>query len=88
MGGNGITIKSRNFILFRTAEAVIEKGRETTIITGIRMPLFPGRYRILVEGIGYGTPRLPKSLDSTLEKVKEELGDPHELPKKIRVREF
>ncbi len=88
MGGNGITIKSRNFILFRTAEAVIERGPGITVVTGFRVPLFRGKYRILVEGIGYGKPNLPKSLDSTLDKVRESLEDPHELPKKIKVREF
>lgn len=88
MGGNGITVKSRNFILFRTAEAVIGSGPGSTVVTGFRVPFFPGRYRILVEGIGYGNPQLPKALDNTLDKVRKELDDPHELPKKIPVREF
>ena len=87
MGGNGITIKTRNFILFRTAEAVIN-GPETTVVTGFRLPFFRGKYRILTEGIGYGRPRLPEDIDSTLDKVKAGLEDPHELPKKIPVREF
>lgn len=88
MGGNGITVKSRNFILFRTAEAVVGNGSETTIVTGFRVPLFPGRYRILVEGIAYGTPKLPKNLDTSLDKVKKSLDDPHELPKRIPVGEY
>jgi len=88
MGGNGITIKTRNFILFRTAEAVVGQGSETTVVTGFRVPLFPGKYRILVEGITYGTPRFPKNLDDALEKVKKGIDDSRELPKKIPVREY
>jgi hypothetical protein len=88
MGGNGISIKSSNFILFRSAEAVVDNGPKTTVVTGFRVPLFPGKYRILVEHISYGTPDLPKNLDATLEKVKKSLGDPYGLPKKIPIREY
>ncbi len=88
MGGNGITVKTRNFILFRTAEAVVGSGSETTIVTGFRVPGFRGKYRILVEGITYGTPRFPKNLEKTLEKVAKGIEDPHELPKKIPVKEY
>ncbi|MBU0527275.1 carboxypeptidase-like regulatory domain-containing protein [Candidatus Micrarchaeota archaeon] len=89
MSGNNLTVRSRNYIFFRTVEVYNEnEGRGGTIITGFRFPLFPGKYKILVDHVGYGNPGIPPDIDNRLKRVHDELKDPHELPKKIPVRDY
>ncbi len=89
MSGNSLTVRSRNFIIFRKAEAYKENGADdNVVVTGFRVPPFPGKYKILVEHVGYGNPAIPKDIDARLRKVRDELKDPYELPQKISVESF
>ena len=78
-------IKSRNFLLFRTAQATVKNQGQEVTVKGFRFIGLPGRYRIGVEE-GYGYTPLPKSTRRMIETVRTELRDKHDLPKRIRVK--
>jgi len=54
-------------------------------VEGFRLPLFPGRYRILVEGIHYGMQPDTRGLGDMIDRVHEALADPYKRPEKVAI---
>jgi hypothetical protein len=88
MGRGEVELKTRNYLLFRTASAYSESEGIGLTVKGYRLPFFRGRYSILVEGVHYSDVTLPKGTSQLVETVRESLDDPHDAPKRIQIRQI
>ncbi|MEW6748438.1 MAG: hypothetical protein AB1295_01890 [Candidatus Micrarchaeota archaeon] len=77
-------IKSRNYVLFRTARASDTKDGQRVVVNGFRFICLPGRYKIKVEE-AYEHNALPQGISGMVRAVRSGLKDPYGPKKRIPI---